>query len=87
MKLELQAPSLLRRRKTPSKYFEGNAQHEHHSYVGDFHHQIYFETVGTVANCIVEHLNKKGYTVYANCEQVILKATLGELVFLLRILL
>ena len=28
----------------------------------DFYHQIYFETVDTVANCIVEHFNHKDYT-------------------------
>ena len=62
----------------PSRYFEGNAQPEHHSKGLD--HQIYFETVDTVANYIVEHFNQKDYTVYANCEQVLLKGTLGELV-------
>ena len=33
----------------------------------------------TIANCIVEHLNQKDYTMHANCEQVLLKGTLGEL--------
>ena len=33
-----------------------------------------------VANCIVECFNQKDYSMYANCEQVLLKATLGELV-------
>ena len=33
----------------------------------------------TVANCIVEHFNQKDYTMYTNCEQVLLKGTLGEL--------
>ena len=45
VKLELQAPSLPRRHKMPSRYFEGNAQPEHHSNVEDFYCQIYFETV------------------------------------------
>ena len=35
-KLELQAPSLPRCCKMPSRYFEGNAQPEHHSYVENF---------------------------------------------------
>ena len=34
----------------------------------------------TVANSIVESFNQKDYTMYANCEQVLLKGTLGELV-------
>ena len=34
----------------------------------------------TVANCIVEHFNQNDFTMYANCEQVLLKRTLGELV-------
>ena len=64
----------------PSWYFEGNAQPDHHSNgVEDFYHQIYFET-DPVANYIVEHFNQKDYTMYANCEQVLLKGTLGELV-------
>ena len=79
-KLELQAPSLPCRHKMPSRYFEDNAQPEHHSIVEDFYCQIYFETVDTVANCIVEHFNQKDYTMYANCEQVLLKETLRELV-------
>ena len=33
----------------------------------------------TVANCIVEHINQKDYTMYANCEQVLVKGTLGNL--------
>ena len=41
VKLELQAPSLPRHRKKPSRYFEGNAQPEHHSDVEDFYHLIY----------------------------------------------
>ena len=36
VKLELQAPSLPRCCKMPSRYFEGNAQPEHHSNVEDF---------------------------------------------------
>ena len=40
VKLELQAPSLPRRRKIPSRYFEGNAQPENHSNVEDFYYQI-----------------------------------------------
>ena len=39
-----------------------------------------FETVDTLANFIVEHFNQKDYTKYANCEQVLLKGTKGELV-------
>ena len=64
----------------PSRYFEGNARPEHHSNVEDFYCQIYCETVDTAANYIVEHFNQKDYTMYANCEQVLLKGTLGELV-------
>ena len=79
MKLELQAPSLPRRRKMPSRYFVGGAQPEHHSNVEDFYCQIYLETVNTVANCIVEHFNQKDCTMYATCEQVLLKGTWGNL--------
>ena len=64
VKLELQAPSLPHRLKMPSRYFEGNTQPEHHSNVEDFYCQIYFETVDTAANCIVEHFNQKDYTIY-----------------------
>ena len=78
-KLELQAPSLPRRRKMPSRYLEGNAQPEHHSNVEDFYRQIYFETVDTVASCIEERFNQKDYTMYANCEQVLVKGALGKL--------
>ena len=57
VKLEFQAPSLPCLHKMPSRYFEGNAQPEHHSNVENFYCQVYFETVDTVANCIVEHFN------------------------------
>ena len=67
MKLELQASSLPHCHKMPSRYFEANAQPEHHSN-------------GYVAICIVEHFNQKDYTMYANCKQVLLKGTLGKLV-------
>ena len=74
----VQAPSLTHHRKMSSRYFEGNAQPEYHSNVEDFYCQ--FETVDTVANCIVEHFNQEDYTMHTNCEQVLLKGTLGELV-------
>ena len=57
----------------PSRYFEGNAQPEQHSNVGDFYCQIYFEAVDTVANCIAKCFNLKDYSMYANCDQVLLK--------------
>ena len=63
----------------PSRYFEGNVQPEHHFIPEDFYCQIYFETVDTIANCIVERFNQKDYTMYANYEQVLLKGTLGNL--------
>ena len=80
MKLELQAPSLPRCCKKPSRYFEGIAQPEHHSDVEDFYCLIYFEPVDTIANCSVESFNQKDYITYANCEQVLLKGTFGKLV-------
>ena len=40
VKLALQAPSLPRRCKMPSRYFEGNAKPAHHYSVEDFYHQI-----------------------------------------------
>ena len=40
VKLELQVPPFPCRRKMPSRYFEGNAQPEHHSNVKDFYRQI-----------------------------------------------
>ena len=72
VKLELQAPSFPHHSKMPSRYFDGNAQPEHHSNVEDFYPQLYFETVDTVANCIVEHFNQTDFTMHANCEQVLL---------------
>ena len=60
-------------------YFDDNAQSDHHSNIEVFYRHIYFETVDTVANCIVEHYNQKYCNMYANCEQVFLKGTLGEL--------
>ena len=80
VKLELQALSLPHRPKISSRYFEANAQPEHHSNVEDFDHQIYFETLDTVANCIVEHFNHKDYIMYAFCEQVFLNGILEQLV-------
>ena len=59
VKLDLQAPSLPSCHKMPSRYFEDNAQPEHHSNLEDFYHLIYFETVDTLSSCIVEHFNQK----------------------------
>ena len=52
-----------------SRYFEVSAQTEHHSNVKNFYCQIYFETVGTVANCIVKYFNQKDYTMYAGSSE------------------
>ena len=62
-----------------SRYFVSNAQPGNNSNVEDFYYQIYFETVYTVANCIVESFNQKNYILYANCEQVLLKGIWGNL--------
>ena len=70
-------PSLPCHRKMPSRCFEDIAQPGYHSNIEDFYCQICFETVDTVAN--VEHFNQKDYTMYANCEQALLKGTLGNL--------
>ena len=78
LELELQAPSLPHHCKMPSRYFESNAQPEHHSNVEEFYSQIYFETVDSVAICIVEYFNQKDCTMYANTEQVLLKGTWGS---------
>ena len=80
MKLELQPPSLPRCLKMSSRFFECNARPEHHSNVECIYCQIYFETVDTVANCIAECFNQNDYTIYANCEQVLLKENWGGLV-------
>ena len=79
VKLELQAPSLPCRRKMQSRYFEGNAQPEHHSNVEDFYRQIYFETLESVANSIVEHFNQKDYSMYVNWSRFFWKELWGDL--------
>ena len=73
VRLELQAPSLPHHCKMPSRYFMGNTQSEHHSNEENFYHQIYFDTVDTVANCFVGDFNQKNYTMYANSKHVLLK--------------
>ena len=79
VKLELQAPSFPCCTKTPSRYFEDNAQTELYSNVEDIYHHIY-KAMDTVANSIVEHFNLKDYIMCANCEQVLQKGSLGGLV-------
>ena len=52
----------------------------HLSNIENSYRQIYFKTVDTVANYIIELFNQRDYTMYENCEQGLLKGTLRELV-------
>ena len=77
-KLEVEEPSLPRPHKVPRIFEVGRSQPPYPSTVEDYYRQIYFEALDLVTNSISDRFNQRGYQIYSQVEQLLLKAARKE---------
>ena len=75
---EVQEPCLPRKKRVPARYEVGTGQPEFHDSAKDHYRQIYYEARDLIINCITDRFEQVDYRMYANCEQLLLKAANNE---------
>ena len=76
-KLDIEKPSLPRRRKTPRRFDEGSAP----SFPGDVeehYRTVYFEALDLIMSCISDRFDQPGYKTYAKVQALLLKAATSK---------
>ena len=76
--LDVDEPTLPRRRKMPKRFEPGNAPPEFPTSAKDLYRQQYFEALDLVVNCVKDRFNQPGYQVYRHLEDVLLKCVHGD---------
>ena len=71
--LDVDEPTLPRRRKMPKRFEPGNAPPEFPTSAKDLYRQQYFEALDLVVSCVKDRFNQPGYQVYRHLEDVLLK--------------
>ena len=59
--LKINEPVLPRKGQCPIRYFLGETPSNHHDSVKHYYHQIYFESIDTIVNCIRSRFEQKDY--------------------------
>lgn len=78
-KLEIAPPKLPRKRRRPSRFVDGTAEHVFPTEVKTHYRQIFFETFDTVMGCIEKRFLQGDYVdYYQKLEVLLLKAVKGE---------
>ena len=77
-RLDVNAPSVPRKRKAPQRLQIGRTDGDFHSTPEDHYRQIYYEALDFVVQAISGRFDQPGYRVYQNLEDVIVKACKGE---------
>ena len=76
--LDLEMPSLPRRRKVPKRLDDGNAAPEYPSTAKNMYRQSYYEALDLAVNSISQRFDQPGFRVYSNLEQLLFKACTGD---------
>lgn len=76
--LDVNEPTLPRRRKMPKRFETGNAPPEFAASEKDLYRQQYFEALDLVVNCVKDRFDQPGYQVYRHLEDVLLKSVRGD---------
>lgn len=71
--LDVNEPTLPRRRKMPKRFETGKAANEYPSSEKDLYRQKYFEAFDLAINCIKDRFDQKGYRSYKHLENLLLK--------------
>ena len=70
--LDVDDPTLPRRRKTPRRLETGNGEPSFPDSPKDLYRQVYFEAIDLVVNAIKARFNQPGFQVYRNLEELLL---------------
>ena len=76
--LDVDTPSLPRKRKAPARFEVGSGAGNHVGSVEDLYRQKYFEALDLVIESIKNRFQQPGYAVYRNLEDVLVKAANGD---------
>ena len=76
--IDVNEPTLPRRRKLPERFDPGNAPPEFPTSAKELYRQQYFEALDLVVNCVKDRFNQPGYQVYRHLEDVLLKCVHGD---------
>ena len=71
-------PVLPRQRRAPRWFEEGSALPEFHTNPEDMYRQIYHEALDLLKATITDRFDQKDFKMYAQCEQLLLKAAKGQ---------
>jgi hypothetical protein len=75
--LDIEEPTLSRKRKIPQRYEDGAEQHIPET-VRDIYRMLYFESYDYVINVIKDRFNQPDYRMHASTQNIILMAARGE---------
>ena len=75
--IEIEKPSLPRRRKTPRRLDDGSSPTLPTS-VEDHYRRIYFEALDLIISCIEDRFNQPGYKTFRNVQELLIKAASEE---------
>lgn len=76
--LNVDEPRLARRRKTPKRLEVGSAPAEFAASPKDEYRRVYFEALDLAVTSIHSRFDQKGYKIFSNVEQLMLKACCGQ---------
>ena len=76
--LDVEEPSLPRRRKVPRRYELGQGEPEYPPTAKDHYRQLYFEVLDLAVTSIASRFDQPGFKIYSNVEQLLFKACSGD---------
>ena len=77
-KLDVEPPTLPRKRKRPQRYEGGSAEPEFHDSPKAYFKVSYFEGLDLVTTSIQERFDQQGFRVYRNLQELVTKAAKGD---------
>ncbi|XP_045210891.2 uncharacterized protein LOC123562315 [Mercenaria mercenaria] len=76
--LDVNEPSVPRKRKMPKRFQFGDAEHFFPQTESDMYRQKYFEALDLFINCVKNRFDQPGYKVFRNVEELLIKAVQSE---------
>ena len=76
--LNVDSPSLPRRKKVPRRLEVGSTDGDFPTTPKDYYRPIYFQALDLITTCINDRFNQTGYQMYRNVQDLLLKAARGE---------
>ena len=76
--VDVNEPSMPRRRKMPKRFQIGDAEHFFPQTERDMYRQNYFEAMDLVINCVKNRFDQPGYKVFRNVEELLVKSVRSD---------